>query len=66
MTLDQLAVLLHALAIEAKLLQELLSRCAAAGPLPASIGGPWVEGAANDLQRLASRAEALAEFVVLR
>jgi hypothetical protein len=65
MTQDHLALLLRALALEAKLLRKLLSRCAAAGPLPASISGPWMECAINDLQKLASRAEGLAEFVVL-
>jgi hypothetical protein len=65
MTEAQLAVLLRALAKEAELLGKLLSFCAAAGPLPAPLGGPMVERTINDLRRLASRAEALAEVVVL-
>ena len=65
MTEAQLAVLLRALASEAKLLRELLCLCAASGLLPASISRPLVERAISDLQGLASRAEALAEIVVL-
>jgi len=65
MTEAQLAALLRELASEAKLLRNLLSLCAVAGSRSASLGGPWVEHAINDLQKLGSRAEALAELVVL-
>jgi hypothetical protein len=65
MTEVEVAALLRALAIEARLLRQLLALCAAASPLPPSLGGPLVQRAMNDLQRLGSRAEALAEFVVL-
>jgi hypothetical protein len=64
MTETQLAILLRTLAIEAKLLGKLLSRCAAASSLAPSLAGPWLESAILDLQRLALRAEAVAEFVV--
>jgi hypothetical protein len=66
MTEEQLAALLYALASEAESLRKLLLLCAAAGPQSAALRGAWAERAIDDLQRLASRAEALAEFVVLR
>lgn len=65
MTEAQLAALLRALAIEAELLRKLLCLCAASGILPASMGRPLVERAIGELQGLASRAEALAEFAIL-
>jgi hypothetical protein len=65
MTQYQLAVLLRALAIEAKLLGKLLSHCVATSPLPPFLGRSCVERAVDDLQKLASRAEALSDLVIL-
>jgi hypothetical protein len=65
MTEKRLAALLRALASEAESLRKLLSLCAAADPRSTSAGGPWMEAAIIDLEKLASRAEALAELVVL-
>jgi len=65
MTEADLATLLRELAFEAETLRKSLRLCADAGLCSAPLGGPLVERAIGDLQGLASRAEALAEFVVL-
>ncbi len=65
MTEKELAALLRALAGEAASLRKLLSLCAAAGLRSTPAGGPWMEAAIADLEKLTSRAEALAVLVVL-
>jgi hypothetical protein len=63
---SDLAVLLRELALEAKLLRKLVHLGTEAGFFTPCVNGPSLERVIADLQVVASQAEALAEFVVLR
>jgi hypothetical protein len=65
MTEAELATVLRELAFEAGSLRKSLRLCADAGLSLVPLGRPLVECTISDLQKLAVRAEALAELVVL-
>ncbi|MBZ5515051.1 MAG: hypothetical protein LAN62_09465 [Acidobacteriia bacterium] len=66
MTAFDVAVLLSELALEAKLLRKLVCLATDARVFTPGVNGRSLERAIDDLDVVASQAEALAEFIVLR
>jgi hypothetical protein len=66
MTAFDVAVLLSQLAFEAKLLRKLVCLGTDAGVFTPGVNRASLERAIDDLDVVASQAEALAEFIVLR